>query len=126
MCISYKMFSTKTGVQPTTVERPWGEFRQFTHGDPTTVKILTVKAGQEFSLQTHEKRDEFWRVIAGEGTVTVGDKEFDAKEEYEFRLPKKTKHRIKGGPNGIKVLEISTGEFSEEDITRLQDDYGRA
>jgi mannose-6-phosphate isomerase len=121
------MFSTKTGsVQPTTVERPWGEFRQFIHDAPSTVKILTVKAGEEFSLQTHEKRDEFWRVIQGEGTITVGDKEFDAKEDYEFRVPKETKHRIKGGPSGIKVLEISTGEFDEGDIKRYEDKYGRA
>jgi mannose-6-phosphate isomerase len=120
------MFSTKTGVTPTTVERPWGEFRQFTHGDPTTVKILTVKAGEEFSLQTHKKRDEFWRVIAGDGMITVGDKEFEAKLDYEIRVPKETKHRIKGGPTGIQVLEISTGDFDEGDITRYEDKYGRA
>jgi len=40
-------------------------------------------------------------------------------------IPKKTIHRLIGaGTDGI-ILEISTGEFDESDIVRLEDDYKR-
>ncbi|HEY4501282.1 MAG TPA: hypothetical protein VJI70_03425 [Candidatus Paceibacterota bacterium] len=40
-------------------ERPWGNFERFTLNEKTTVKIITVNAGESISLQTHENRDEF-------------------------------------------------------------------
>ena len=33
------------------VEKPWGGFEQFTLNEISTVKILTIKPGQTFSLQ---------------------------------------------------------------------------
>ena len=37
-------------------ERPWGAFERFTLNEPSTVKIITVNAGQTLSLQRHEHR----------------------------------------------------------------------
>lgn len=125
MCISYKTYSSKTGLQPIDVERPWGGFRQFTQNVPSTVKILTVKPEEEFSLQSHANRDEFWRVLEGSGVVIIGDREYNTEVDYELRVPRGTKHRIKGGKDGMKILEISVGEFDENDITRYEDKYGR-
>ncbi len=106
--------------------RPWGDFERFTLNEKTTIKIITVNAGEEFSLQTHEHRDEFWRVISGSGTVRIGDEEKEAKEGDTFFSARGTKHRVQGGPEGISFLEIAFGEFDENDITRLEDKYGRA
>jgi mannose-1-phosphate guanylyltransferase/mannose-1-phosphate guanylyltransferase/mannose-6-phosphate isomerase len=107
-------------------ERPWGDFERFTLNEKTTVKIITVKAGEEFSLQTHEHRDEFWRVVKGSGIVRVGETEHEAKEGDAFYSPRHTEHRVHGGPEGISFLEIAFGEFDENDIKRLEDKYGRA
>lgn len=106
-------------------ERPWGKFEQFTHNELSTVKILTVNAGEEFSLQYHNKRDEFWRVLGGNGIVTVGDEKIPATLDAEFFIPKKTNHRLSGGTEALKVLEISLGDFDESDIVRLEDKYNR-
>ena len=106
-------------------ERPWGSFRQFTHNDPTTVKILIIKAGEAFSLQYHHKRDEFWRVLSGSPFVTLGDRTELAVPTKEFFIPHGTHHRIKAGDEDVVVLEISFGEFNEKDIVRLEDKYGR-
>ena len=106
--------------------RPWGDFERFTLNEQTTVKIITVKAGEEFSLQTHEHRDEFWRVLSGSGVVHVGDKDTEAKEGDTFYSPRHTEHRATGGPGGITFLEIAFGNFDESDIKRLEDKYGRA
>lgn len=104
-------------------ERPWGMFEQFTLNERSTVKIITVKEGEQLGLQYHEHRQEFWRVIEGNPTMTVGDKVMPAKAGDEFFVDVKQHHRI-AGPG--KILEIAFGTFDENDITRLDDKYGRA
>lgn len=105
--------------------RPWGDFERFTLNEKTTVKLITVKAGEAFSLQTHEHRDEFWYVVSGSGIVHVGDKDTDAKTGDAFFSLRHTTHRVTGGSNGISFLEIAFGDFDENDITRIEDKYGR-
>jgi len=106
-------------------ERPWGNFERFTLNESTTVKIITVNPGAAISLQTHEHRDEFWRVIQGSGTIHVGERDSAAHVGDMFFTPRGTTHRIEGGPDGLVCLEIAFGEFDESDINRLEDKYGR-
>lgn len=105
--------------------RPWGHFERFTKNESTTVKILTLNPEQEFSLQEHEHRTEFWKIIAGEGIVILGEKESTANIGDEFLVEPKMLHRAEAGGEGMKILEISFGEFDEEDIERVEDNYGR-
>ena len=107
------------------VERPWGNFRQFTLNDSSTVKIVTVKPNEILSLQSHKNRSEFWRVIAGDGIVQIGEikKNTIVGDEYEIAVGEK--HRLGAGSNGIQVLEIAIGDFNEEDIVHYEDKYGR-
>lgn len=113
-------------MKPFSEERPWGDFRQFTHNEKTTVKILTVHPGQEFSLQYHNYREEFWRVLSGDPEVIIGDKTVKAKEGEEFLVFKGQLHRIRGGQMPARILEIAFGDFKEDDIVRVEDRYGRA
>jgi len=106
-------------------QKPWGGFEQFTDGEPTTIKILTIQPSQSLSLQYHNKRSEFWKVIAGCGKVTVGDTVHNASEGDEFFINKGEKHRIEADHSQIKVLEISFGDFDENDIVRIEDKYNR-
>ena len=106
-------------------ERPWGNFRQFTHNILSTVKIITVKPGEMLSLQSHKKRSEFWRVIRGSGFMEIGGTKHDVLEGDEYSAPAETKHRFGAGPSGLEVLEISLGDFDENDIVRYDDKYGR-
>lgn len=106
--------------------RPWGNFERFTLNEKTTVKIITVNAGESISLQTHEHRDEFWRVLKGSGVIRIEAKDNDAREGDSFFSPRHSKHRVTGGPKGAVFLEIAFGDFDEKDIKRLEDRYGRA
>ena len=106
-------------------ERPWGSFRQFTHNTNSTVKIIAVKPNETLSLQSHEKRAEFWHVISGSGIVEIAGEKYNAEVGAEYNIPLKTKHRLASGEFGIRVLEIATGEFKEDDIVRYEDNYGR-
>ena len=106
--------------------RPWGHYERFTLNESTTVKIIVVDAGQAFSLQTHAHRAEFWRVLRGAGTVTVGENTLPAKPGDTFFIQTGNKHRAEAGPEGLEFLEIAFGSFDEQDITRIEDRYGRA
>jgi len=106
-------------------ERPWGIFRRFTNNVVSTVKILTVNPNEELSLQSHNKREEFWRVIKGDGVFEVGENKNIVETGFEQYIPIKTKHKIKAGVDGIEILEISLGDFDEGDIIRYEDKYGR-
>ena len=114
------------GADPYEEKRPWGEFERFTFNAPSTVKILVINPGQSTSLQLHHHRDEYWHVLSGNGTLTIGDNDVDAVPERNYLVPRTTKHRISGGTEALMILEISTGTFDEEDIVRLEDNYGRA
>ncbi len=106
--------------------RPWGNFERFTLNEPCTVKIITVNADQELSLQQHEHRDEEWKILRGSGTVTVGGTKTPVAPGEEFRVLRGEKHRVSSGPDGLVFLEIAFGQFDETDIQRFEDDYGRA
>ena len=112
--------------KPYREERPWGEFVEFTRNTPSTVKILTVKAGESFSLQTHSKRDEFWRVISGDGTIEINGSNVPVQTGNNHFVPRSATHRITAGSTDVVILEISFGDFDEKDITRLEDKYGRS
>lgn len=105
--------------------RPWGHFEQFCHHEKTTVKIIHVKPNSKLSLQYHNQREEFWKVIKGSGQIILGEKIIETKEGDEFFIPKKEKHRIMTTNNEIKIMEISFGNFDEKDIVRIEDDYSR-
>lgn len=111
--------------QPFQVERPWGYFRQFCENTPATVKILVIKPNEMLSLQSHAKREEFWRVIAGQGVAQIGDKQREIKVGDEVIVPLGAKHRLMAGALGLEFMEISFGEFDENDIIIYEDKYGR-
>jgi mannose-6-phosphate isomerase len=106
-------------------DRPWGSFERFTLNEKSTVKILRVSAGKRFSLQKHEHRSEFWKVIEGDGIAHAGDEERHVAVGDMLELQVGTLHRLTGGENGIMVLEIALGDFDENDIQRTEDDFGR-
>ena len=106
-------------------KRPWGGFEQFTLNEISTVKILTIKPKQKFSLQFHKKRREFWRFLDNPAKVTLGKKTIRVKKGDEIFIPLKTNHRIEAYSKPVNVLEISLGKFNEKDIIRIEDKYGR-
>ncbi|MEM0465352.1 MAG: mannose-6-phosphate isomerase [Candidatus Pacearchaeota archaeon] len=105
-------------------KRPWGNFKQFTFNEKSTVKILTVKPNSILSLQFHRKRDELWYFIT-DGYVQIGRKKKKVKKDSIINIKRGTLHRLFSKNKEVKVLEISFGRFDENDITRIEDIYGR-
>lgn len=108
-----------------TEKKPWGKFERFCHNEKVTVKIITVRPNSKLSLQFHNCRDEFWKIVSGNGQIVLGEKTVDAKAGDEFFISRKTNHRIITSKNALEVMEISFGKFDEKDIVRLSDEYNR-
>jgi len=106
-------------------ERPWGYFERYTYNQRSTVKIHTIRKGHKSSLQSHSKRTEFFIVLDHGIVVEVDGKRFNTKVGDEVHVPIGSKHRFSSEVDGARILEISLGEFIEDDIIRYEDDYGR-
>ena len=98
-------------------------------------KILLVAPHKRLSWQYHNRRAEIWKCI--EGPVEVATSEDDTENESHILLPEDIirlrqggRHRLIGLDNWGIVAEIwqhtDAGNASDEDdIVRLQDDFGR-
>ncbi|OGF26189.1 hypothetical protein A2331_01925 [Candidatus Falkowbacteria bacterium RIFOXYB2_FULL_34_18] len=105
--------------------RPWGEFVQYVFNEKCTVKIITVKKGEELSLQSHENRDELWVAIDNDLKVELDGREIFPKREDIVFIPRKSKHRLSAPNKKGRILEVSFGDFDEKDEIRYEDKYGR-
>lgn len=110
-------------------QRPWGKFRQYTHNQPTTVKIITVKFGEQLSVQRHRYRDELWIAFDPGLVALIGDETIfmNPQTQEPVYIPRKTIHSIKNVSliESARFLEIAFGHFDEADIERFKDKYGR-
>ena len=109
-------------------ERPWGSFTILDEGENYKVKRLEVLPGKRLSYQRHSRRSEHWFVVSGTAKVTLNDSEILVKTGQSLDIPVGAAHRIENGvDNGRLILiETQTGDyFGEDDIERLDDDFGR-
>ena len=108
-------------------QRPWGSYRKFYQEDGVWVKRVEVKPGARLSLQKHAKRSEKWIVVKGKGLALVDDEEIPVKSGAVVDVPLGAVHRIGNtGGESLVFIEVATGSYlGEDDIIRLQDDYGR-
>jgi mannose-6-phosphate isomerase-like protein (cupin superfamily) len=106
--------------------KPWG-FYDIIHREPgVQVKRLYVQPEHRISLQTHEHRSEHWYIIDGFGYITIDDNKFEVTVGDSVTIAPGERHRVEGGPRGIAFIEIQRGEIiDEDDIVRIEDDYGR-
>ena len=108
------------------VQRPWGWYEELAQGRTYKVKRLLVRAGCQLSLQRHRHRSESWTVVAGTGALLCGERWQQARAGLMLTIPCGTVHRARGGNQNLIILEVQHGnDLREDDIERLEDDYGR-
>ena len=106
--------------------RPWGWYEVLAVGEGYQVKRLHLDPNRRFSLQRHHQRSEQWLVLAGEGVVQLGEASLRVQPGQGLEVPVGCIHRASAGPQGLEIVEVQRGSvLSEEDIERLEDDYGR-
>ena len=108
-------------------ERPWGGYEILADEQTHKVKRMTVNPGHRLSYQRHAHRSEHWFVFLGEATVTLDGVEHVVATGEAIDIPLGAAHRI-GNQAGVPLvfIEVQHGTyFGEDDIERLEDDYGR-
>jgi len=114
-------------MTPTFERRPWGWFEVLMNAPDYKIKRLFVEPGNRLSLQYHERRQEHWFVVSGEGLATIGPREIPLVPGESVDVAVSVAHRIHNtGYAPMMIIEVQTGEsFDEDDIVRLDDDFGR-
>lgn len=109
------------------VFRPWGSYDSLEIADNFQVKRLVIKPGAVLSLQKHAHRSEHWVVVSGKIRVTRNDEEFDLAENESTYVAVGDVHRIANPFNvAAHVIEVQCGAYlGEDDIVRIEDNYGR-
>jgi len=107
--------------------RPWGFYEVLADKPDHKVKRITVYPGKRLSLQRHQRRDEHWQIIQGKGMLRLDEKNIAIIAGDDADIPRGTLHRIHNtGPENIVFIEVQSGDyFGEDDIERIEDDYGR-
>ncbi|MDQ3220708.1 MAG: phosphomannose isomerase type II C-terminal cupin domain [Acidobacteriota bacterium] len=109
-------------------QRPWGSFTILDEGEDYKVKRIEVRPGKRLSYQRHSKRAEHWFVVRGTAKVTLNGIEFLVKTGDATDIAIGAAHRVENpSPEGLLIfIETQTGSyFGEDDIERLEDDFGR-
>ena len=112
-----------------TDQRPWGSYEVLKDEPFCKVKQITVKPCSRLSLQRHQRRSEHWYVVRGTATVDLDNDIVQISAGQFIDIPRGAKHRVAntGSSEDLVFIEIQTGDyFGEDDIERLEDDYGRA
>lgn len=108
-------------------QRPWGHYSILSNGEGFQTKLITIKPNCQLSLQKHKKRSETWYILEGNPTITIGDTITNGNVGDRFYIPADTIHRIGAKDETVQFVELQTGTyFGEDDIERLEDDFGRA
>lgn len=108
---------------------------QFSRFEKLSPKLLLVAPGQRLSWQYHHRRSEIWRVIEGRVGVVVSQTDVqppvrDLDTGETIRLKQGERHRLVGLSEWAVIAEIwqhtdPQNPSDEEDIIRLEDDFGR-
>jgi len=107
--------------------RPWGYFCVLADEPEHKVKRIVIFPKQRLSLQRHLRRREHWYVVQGSSIVTIDKDQIHLERGQSVDIPQGAWHRIMNiGDDNLVVIEVQGGDyFGEDDIERLEDDYGR-
>jgi mannose-6-phosphate isomerase len=120
----------QTSTRTETIERtprPWGWYETVSEVAGNKIKRIQVLPGQQLSLQKHHQRAEHWVVVQGVASVTLDEQVFDLTIGQHCDIAVGQVHRLANRTTElVEIVEVQFGAYlGEDDIVRLQDNYGR-
>jgi mannose-1-phosphate guanylyltransferase/mannose-6-phosphate isomerase len=108
-------------------ERPWGWYETVSEVAGNKVKRIRVHPGQQLSLQKHHQRAEHWVVVLGTARITLDERQFDLQPGQACDIAVGQVHRLANlTTEAVEIVEVQFGSYlGEDDIVRLEDNYGR-
>ncbi|MFR9607661.1 MAG: sugar phosphate nucleotidyltransferase [Rikenellaceae bacterium] len=122
--VNLKGYADKIQARPMYEERRWGTYRVMDHehfadGHNALTKLLYLKAGYNISYQYHNKREEIWTFVDGEGILVLDDEKIPVSRGYVAHIKAGQKHAVKAITD-LQIIEVQSGtDLIEEDIIRL-------
>ena len=119
--------TNRTAPELDSEERPWGSWHVIDVEDGFKIKRIHVNPRSRLSYQTHEHRSEHWVVIKGTATCTIDGAQVVAQVGESVDVGTGAAHRIANEHDEeLVIVEVQLGPYTgEDDIVRLEDDYGR-
>jgi len=107
--------------------RPWGAYEVLVDDADHKVKQILVNPGKRLSYQVHSRRSEHWFFVRGSGAVTIEGIRNEVTPGSTIDIPVGASHRVENtGTEDLVFIEVQHGDyFGEDDIVRLEDDFGR-
>lgn len=114
-------------VMHKTVHRPWGTYTTLESGERFKIKRIVVKPKASLSLQMHHHRSEHWVVVSGTALVINDQQELLLHTNQSTFIPAGNRHRLHNpGMIELILIEVQSGDYlGEDDIIRLEDEFGR-
>lgn len=108
--------------------RPWGNYTILEEQkNEFKIKRILVQPHKKISYQYHNHRSEHWIVVRGIATITIDDIDKEVKAGESIFIKPLQKHRLANNTfDNVEIIEVQLGDYLEEDdIYRIDDDYGR-
>lgn len=108
-------------------QRPWGSYTVLDDSVSHKVKRIQVQPARRLSYQRHQHRAEHWFIVTGSAEVTLDGVVSTLGPGDAIDVPQGAAHRVaNSGPEDLVFIEVQHGDyFGEDDIERLEDDFGR-
>ncbi|CAB4656810.1 MAG: mannose-6-phosphate isomerase [Actinobacteria bacterium] len=108
-------------------DRPWGRYEVLQESHTHKVKCIWVSPGKRLSYQRHKHRAEHWYIVQGSAEVMLDGITSHPLPGATVDVAMGQLHRITNiGSDEVIFVEVQTGSyFGEDDIERVEDDFGR-
>ncbi len=112
-----KPYVDKIDQQIMFAEKSWGSFRVLDVEKGSLVIKVTLYPGHSMNYHSHQRRDEIWNVIAGEGIVVVDGMEQSVSVGDVITMQAGCRHTITATTE-LKLIEVQLGEEISVDDKR--------
>lgn len=101
-------------------EKSWGSFRVLDIGENSLTIKVTLKAGNKMNYHSHERRDEVWTIISGNGRTIVDGMEEQVTAGDVITMQAGCRHTIIADSQ-FEVMEVQLGrEISVHDKQKFE------
>ncbi len=90
-------------------EKSWGSFRVLDVEDSSLTIKVTLNPGHRMNYHSHQRRDEIWNIISGEGLVTVDGMEQPVQPGDVITMQAGCRHMV-SAVSELKIIEVQLGK----------------
>lgn len=111
-----KPYVEKTDTPVRYAEKSWGEYKVIDANEDSLVIKVTLSKGHQMSYHSHERRDEAWTVVSGNGIVIIDGVVNHVKPDDVISIKAGMKHTILAESDKLVLIEVQLGkEIDVED-----------